>query len=183
MNSFLSEDEIDKMKFKSCGKNVYISRNAVFYNTQNIMIGNHVRIDDFSFISGGKGIEIGNYVHISCYCALYGTYQIEIHDYVNISCRCIIFSTSDDYSGQYLTGPLVPQEYIHNIGKKIIINKLAIIGAGSVLLPGTEICEGAAIGAMSLVKSKIPQYEIWAGVPVKYIKNRKKTMKDILYKL
>ena len=72
MDSYLSEKELKEMPFKKIGKEVKISRRAVFYFVENIEIGNHVRIDDFAFLSGGGGIRIGDYVHIAAYSALYG---------------------------------------------------------------------------------------------------------------
>lgn len=172
MDSYLTRDELEEIHIKKLGKDVKISRRAVFYSPQNIEIGNHVRIDDFAFLSGGCGICIGNYVHIAAYSALYGKFGIEIGDYVNISSRVSIYSTSDDYSGEVMTGPLVKQEYIHDIGKKIIIDNHVIIGTGSVLLPGAVLREGVAVGAMSLVKEELKSFGIYGGIPVKYLKPR-----------
>lgn len=180
MDSFLNRQELQHMGFQAYGEDVKISRRAVFYSPEMIELGNHVRIDDFCFISGGKGIEIGNYVHIAAYSALYGKNGIRIGNYVNISGRVNIYSTSDDYSGEYMTGPLVEAAYIHDIGKEIEIKDFVIIGAGSILLPGTLLGEGVAIGAMSLVKTKVPDYQIFAGIPARYMKERSKGMLQYL---
>lgn len=180
MDSFYTREELQSLNFKSIGEEVFISKRAVFYSPGNIVIGNHVRIDDFCFISGGCGITIGNYVHIAAYSALYGKFGIEIGDYVNISSRVNIYSTSDDYSGEYMTGPMVEEQYIHDIGRKITIENMVIIGAGSIILPGGILREGAAIGAMSLIKEEIPAYSIYAGIPARYIKKRAKKMMEYL---
>ncbi len=176
MNSYLSNEQLADLHLKKFGENVKISSRAVFYSPENIIIGNNVRIDDFAFISGSGGINIGNYVHIAAYSALFGKYGIDIGDYVNISSRVSIYSTSDDYSGEYMTGPLVGQEYINDIGQKILIENHAIIGTGSVLLPGAILHQGVAVGAMSLVKEELESYKIYAGIPTEYIKDRKKEM-------
>ena len=76
MNNFFNEEELNKMGFKSIGKNVLISKKASIYSPEKIKIGDHVRIDDFTILSGN--ITIGNYVHISAYVALYGRFGIEI---------------------------------------------------------------------------------------------------------
>lgn len=176
MDSYLSRAELEEMSFKRIGEDVKISRRAVFYATEKIEIGSHVRIDDFCFVSGGSGISIGNYVHLAAYSALYGKFGIEIGDYVNISSRVSVYSTSDDYSGEFMTGPLVEQESIHDIGKKVIIEEYVIIGTGSVLLPGAILRQGVAVGAMSLVKEELQPFKIYAGIPVKYIKERSKKL-------
>lgn len=179
MDSYLSKDELEEMHFKKVGEDVKVSKRAVFYSPENIEIGEHVRIDDFVFISGGSGICIGNYVHIAPYSALYGKFGIVINDYVNISSRVSIYSTSDDYSGENMTGPLVDQQYINDIGKKVVIEKYVIIGTGSVLLPGAILHEGVAVGAMSLVKNELKQFSIYAGIPARYIKGRSRKMLNI----
>lgn len=176
MDSYLSKDELEKMCFKRVGEDVKISKRAVFYSPENIEIGEHVRIDDFVFVSGGAGICIGNYVHIAPYSALYGKFGITINDYVNISSRVSIYSTSDDYSGEVMTGPMVDQQYINDIGQKVIIERYVIIGTGSVLLPGAVLHEGVAVGAMSLVKNELEPFSIYAGIPVRYIKERSRKM-------
>ena len=51
---------------------------------------------------------------------------------------------------------------------------LCIIGTGTTILPGSILEEGAAIGAMSLVKGKVEPWSIWGGIPCKPIKERLK---------
>ena len=71
-----------------------------------------------------------------------------------------------------MTGPMVEERYIHDIGKKVVLEKHVIIGAGSVLLPGSILHQGVAVGAMSLVKEELEAFKIYAGVPTKYLKER-----------
>lgn len=53
-----------------------------------------------------------------------------------------------------------------------IVHHGALIGMGSTLLDHSEVGEGAivAAGALVLQGTKIPAYEIWAGVPAKFVK-------------
>lgn len=176
MDSYYSKEELQGLNFKSIGEDVCISRRAVFYRTDCIEIGSRVRIDDFCFISGGKGIRIGNCVHIATFCALYGKFGIEIGDDVNLSSRVTVYSTSDDYSGEWMTGPIAEEAHIHDIGRKIVIERLSIIGAGSVLLPGSIIREGVAVGAMSMVKTELLPWQMYAGIPARRIKERSRKM-------
>lgn len=46
------------------------------------------------------------------------------------------------------------------------------IGAGVIVLRGAIIGQGAVLAAGALVKGVVPEYEIWAGVPAKFIKKR-----------
>lgn len=52
------------------------------------------------------------------------------------------------------------------------VHDYALIGMGSTLLDGAEVGEGAivAAGALVLKDTKIGPYELWGGVPAKFIK-------------
>lgn len=173
MDSFYSEEELKQLGLKSLGENVKISRKASFYGNEKIKIGSNVRIDDFCILSGK--IEIHNYVHIAAYTALYGGNDgIFIDDFVNISSKICIYSISDDYSGETMTSPLVLDKYKNVLSAAVIINKNTIIGTGCTILPGVEIAEGCAFGAMSLINKSTHEFTIYAGIPARKIKERKK---------
>ncbi len=182
-DSYMSRTELENMGFRKMGSDIKISKTAMFYNTESIELGSHIRIDDFVFVSGGNGISIGDYVHVAVYSALHGKYGIEIGDYVNISSRVSVYSSSDDYSGEFMCGPLVDQKWVHDIGQKIIIEEYSIIGTGSVLLPGAILRKGVAVGAMSLVKQEIAPFRICAGIPARDIKGRSQEMLKIQGKM
>ena len=175
MNSFLTSEELKEMRFKHLGKEVYISRNAQFYGAEEMNIGNHVRIDDFCILSGK--IAIGNFIHIAAYSALYaGKERITLDDYANISSKVSIYAKTDDYSGSFMTNPMVPSEYTNIIEKEVLIKKHVIVGASSVILPGVILGEGAAVGACSLVNSALEPWTINVGIPAKFLKRRKKNI-------
>ena len=175
MNSFYNREELEEIGFSSIGSNVLISRKASIFAPELINIGSNVRIDDFCILSGI--VTLGNYIHISAYTALYGSdIGIIVEDYSTISTRCTIFAASDDYSGEYLGNSAVPDFCRNVIKKKVVIKKFSTLGCGSVLLPGAKLEEGACVGAMSLVKDVIPEYMIYAGVPVHRIGERSKEM-------
>ena len=170
--SFYTQDELLGLGFKRIGENVLISRFARFYDISNIEIGNHVRIDDFCILSGT--IKLGSYIHISPYSALYGRFGIEMEDYTGISPRCTVFSASDDFSGEYMVSPMVPEELTNVSGGKVIFMRFSQIGASTVIMPNVTLNEGSAVGAMSLIKKDIPEWEIHGGCPAQFIKKRKK---------
>lgn len=60
---------------------------------------------------------------------------------------------------------------IENINKKsVIIGNDVFIGAHSTILKGVSIGNGSIIGACSVVTKNIPDNEIWAGNPAKFVK-------------
>lgn len=168
MNSFYSTDELKTIGLKYIGSDVRISRKVCIYGANQIAIGNHVRIDDFAILSGR--IEIGDFVHIAAFCALFGARGIHMADFSGLSARVIVYSATDDYSGDCLTNPTIPTPYRQTSGGLVSFGRHVIVGAGCVILPNIEIGEGAAIGAMSLVRKNIlpwTRLSIWACPPDK----------------
>lgn len=175
--AFLSRDKILGMGFTSVGNNVYISDKASFYGCSNISIGNNVRIDDFCVISAGRGgVEIGDYVHVAVYSSLIGAGRIFLGNYCNISSRVSIYSSNDDYTGAGMTNPMIPDEFKKVYSADVVLGEHVIVGSGSVLLPGITLGEGVAVGALSLVNKDCEAFWVYAGNPLKKIKERKKDL-------
>jgi carbonic anhydrase/acetyltransferase-like protein (isoleucine patch superfamily) len=96
-----------------------------------------------------NSIKIGNHVNIQDGAVLHTLYQkstIEIGDYVSIGHNVTIHGA-----------------HVHDY---------ALIGMGSTLLDDAVIGEGAIIaaGALVLKGTKVGPYEVWGGVPAKFIK-------------
>jgi galactoside O-acetyltransferase len=175
--SIYTKEELLHLGFAVIGSNVCISRKASFYGTSRISIGNNVRIDDFCVLSAGEGgITIGNYIHIAVYSSLIGAANISLGDYCNISSRVAIYSSSDDYSGEFMTNPMVDSAYTNVLSKPVVIKTHVIIGANSVVLPNVTIGLGVAVGALSLVSHSLADWGIYAGQPAKFIKKRNRKL-------
>lgn len=178
MNSFYSIEELNDLRFKEIGCNVLISKKASIYGAENISIGSNVRIDDFCILSGK--IAIGNNVHISAGTMMFaGNEGIILEDFIAISSRCAIYAVSDDYSGNALTNPMVPEKYRNVIGGTVVFKKHTIIGSGCTILPNITIGEGVSVGSMSLVNKSLDAWEIYAGIPCKKIKERSRKLLDL----
>ena len=175
MTSFYTDEELKQLGLCSFGKNVKISRKASIYGANRVSIGDNVRIDDFCILSGY--IELGNYIHIAAYTALYGGDQgIYISDFSNLSSRVSVYSVSDDYSGETMTNPMVPDEYKNVLSKAVHIVKHTIIGSTSVVLPGVNIAEGSSFGSFSFINRDSEPWSINVGIPFKKIKSRSKEL-------
>ncbi|UXZ54260.1 acyltransferase [Halomonas sp. 7T] len=182
--AYLNHNELNALGLKEFGNNVLISDKASIYNPSKIKIGSNVRIDDFCILSAGEdGIEIKNYIHIAAYVSLIGAGKIIVDDFCGISSRVSIYSSNDDYSGEFLTNPMVPDQFKNVTSKEVNIGKHVIIGSGSIVLPGVTLEEGVAIGALSLVTTKCEAFGIYAGQPAKRIKERKQCLKKLEKKL
>jgi galactoside O-acetyltransferase len=182
----ITEKELKSMGIKSVGKNVLISTNCTIYGLSNISIGDNVRIDSYCTIIATGELEIGSFVHIGAYSSLFAKYGIFIDDFCGLSLGVRIFTASDDYGGDFLTNPTVPEKYTSqdNIGK-VVLKKHTNIGANSVILPNVTLYEGVAVGALSLVTMSLGEWSVYSGIPARKIRNRSKNLlklKQNLYK-
>ncbi len=179
MSTFYDETELKTLGLKCYGKNVLISRNALLYHPSLLEIGDNVRIDDFTTISG-KAV-LGSYIHIAQFCGLYGgTEGIYMEDFSGLSSRVVIYATSNDYSGNSMTNPMVPEKYKQTDKNAAVqLKKHVIIGCVSVILPGVTIGEGSSVGAMSLCNRSLAPWGVYAGIPARKIKDRSKKLQDL----
>lgn len=179
ISAFLTPSEVANLGLASAGIDVQISRDARLYGASRISIGDHVRIDAFTFISAGAAVTIGDYVHIAPFCSLSGKGGIILEDFSGLSGRVSIYTSSDDYSGRTLTNPTVPEEFKDIKSAQVRIGRHVIIGAGAVLLPGASIGDGSAVGALSLVTTPLPEWKIFTGNPVRLVGRRRRDLLDL----
>ncbi|OED34214.1 galactoside O-acetyltransferase [PVC group bacterium (ex Bugula neritina AB1)] len=176
--SFYTREELQKLNLKSFGRKVLISRNAKMYNVSNIEIGDNVRIDDFCILSGK--IKLGSHIHIASGVYMFaGDAGIEVEDFSGLSPRCSVFAISDNFSGQWLTSPVIYDEYRNVSSKKIILKKYTLVGTDTVILPGVIMAEGSTVGAKSLVRKKTEPWTVYNGSPAKKIKARSKDLLNL----
>ncbi|SHI73808.1 acyltransferase [Clostridium intestinale] len=175
MDSFYSRDELNLLGLKQFGDNVLISKKASIYSPEKICLGNNVRIDDFCILSGN--IIIKDYVHIAAYCGLFaGNSLIFIDSFTTMSSRGAIYAISDDYSGEYMTNPMIRDEFRNIQEESVKIGKHVIIGTNSTILPGVKIEEGCSFGACSLILEDCEEWTIYVGIPIKKIRKRKNNL-------
>lgn len=172
--SFYTPAELRSLGLKRFGQNVFLSRKTSLYNAHQIEIGDNVRIDDFCILSGQ--IRLGNYIHVGAYSALYARELIVMGNYTGLSARVCIYTVSEDYLGNGLTNPTVPARFRHPKISPVTLEPHVIVGAGSVILPGVTIGEGAAIGALSLVMGSIRPWRVATGNPARPVAERRRDL-------
>ncbi|MBD5200096.1 MAG: gamma carbonic anhydrase family protein [Bacteroidales bacterium] len=130
------------------GRDCFLAENATIVG--DVVMGDECSIWFNTVLRGDvNSIRIGNRVNIQDGSVLHTLYQkstIEIADDVSVG---------------------------HNVtlhGCKI--QRLALIGMGSIVMDDAEVGEGAivAAGAVVLSRTKIGPHELWAGAPAKFIK-------------
>ena len=176
---YYTESELAQLGFAAYGADVRISRNCAIIGAQNVRIGSHVRIDDYVVISAGSGsLQVGNHVHIAAGAYLGCAGGITLADFSGISHGAKLYSASDDYSGSALTNPTVPKKYLDVDVAPVALGRHAIVGAGSIVLPGVILSEGTAVGAMTLIKRgfKTDDWAVYFGAPARKVADRSKAL-------
>lgn len=170
---------ICKIYYTVSGKKLRINGRLYRRGRGKVIIGDNVTINsskksnilggnDYSTIYARRGAEvlIGNNVGISNTCII-AFKSVEIGDNVLIGADCKIYDT-DFHSLDYKL-----REKTENEKPKcgpIRIGDNAFIGAHSIILKGVTIGKCSIIGAGSLVTHSVPEHEIWAGNPAKFIR-------------
>jgi len=167
------------MGFASVGEGAQIAKNCVIVGPEHISLGANSRIDGFCTLIGTGPITIGEHVHVASYCLLSGGEGIALGDFSGLSHGVKIYSRSDDYSGARMTNPTVPAELTGVVAGKVTLGRHVIVGANSVVMPGTRIGEGSAIGAQSLVKDALDAWGIYAGCPAKRLRERSQALLEL----
>lgn len=162
---------VDDLKY--CGVNVIIGKTVRIRKPHLVSIGDNCIIDDFTYIP--CGITMGAYSHIGANCSFIGGQGfVTVGSFVNIAPGCQIVTGSNDYYGGGLVGPGIPVEYAgESVIEPVTIADHCLLACQTVVLPGVEMPEGMATGAMTLVKKA--QYKAWtlyAGIPAKPIGSR-----------
>lgn len=178
--AWLTSEKIATMGFAEVGEEVYLSDKASFHNCAAIRLGTRVRIDDFCVLSAGAGgIHIGNHVHVAVFSSLIGAGEIRLDDFSNISSRVAIYSSTDDFTGEAMTNPMVPAHFTNVTSAPVYIGRHVVIGTGSVVLPGCVLAEGVAVGALSMVNRSCEAFGIYAGVPARFKRPRSNRLLEV----
>jgi galactoside O-acetyltransferase len=162
------------LRYGAVGVNVNIHPTAVLLGSDKIHLGNDVRIDCFCLLSAGEdGIHIGNNVHLAAGVYIFGSGgKVTIEDFCGLSSRVAVYTASDDYSEGYMTNPTVPEKYKKVRRGPVTLRKHAIVGSGTVIMPGVELGVGASIGALSLVNQPVGDFLIGLGNPLRLVGKR-----------
>lgn len=149
-----------------------VSRGAQLLGPVDLVVGAHSRIDFGALIFGR--VTIGRHVHVAPYVVLHGKHGIVLGDFTGLSCGVTVYSESDDFKAG-LVGPCVPEHFRARPDTGLVsIERGCVVGAGSVILPGAVLREGATVGSLSLVPAgaMLMPWTVNAGTPIRVIGKR-----------
>lgn len=168
-----------KIRNAQVGKNVKFRGRSHIRGRGRFIIGNDVTINSgvssspiscgvvtSLYVKSGAELLIGTGSGISA-SAIYCASHITIGEHVMIGAGCKIFDTDFhpiDADERRRDGHLGAKV------KPITIGDDVFIGTGCIVCKGVMIGSGSVIGAGSVVTHNIPENEIWAGNPAKFIR-------------
>lgn len=164
--------------FAEVGENVLISTRAVFYEPEKMRIGDNSRIDDFCLVTGrvtlGRNVHLAAYTHVAG-----GNSGITFGDFAGCAYGCHVLAQSDDYSGESLTNPTTPERFKRETFAAVSVGRHAILGTGTIVLPGCDIGEGAATGAGSIISQALEPWRLYIGRPARAVSSRSRRVLEL----
>lgn len=158
--------------FRRSGRDVTVHPAAKIVAPEEMEVGDSVIIDDFTFILAAGGVRLGSFVHIGSHAFVGGGGGFVMDDFAGLSGGVRVYTGNEDYLGGQLTNPTVPAPWRVATRAPVHIGRHAIVGAGTVVLPGVHIGEGVAVGALSVVSRDLEPWTVYAGNPARPIKER-----------
>jgi acetyltransferase-like isoleucine patch superfamily enzyme len=137
-----------------------------------ITIRARTHIDAFAMIRsvGGMGdVLIDEDSRVGPHCVLYSGNGITIGKHVLMAPHVSIVPANHAFYRRDI--PMDQQRFLPPRGG-VVVEDDVWIGAHSVLLDGAYLEHGSIIAAGSVVRGRVPAYEIWGGVPARFIKCR-----------
>ena len=145
--------KIDKAKIKyytnrikNMGNNSRIRGEPIIHYSDNLFVGEYVRIGEGAFFFCKGGIYIG--------------------DNTQISRNILIYSADHN-----MEGSAIPYDDIY-IDKPVTIGKSVWIGMNVVITPGVTIGDGAIIGMGTVISKDVPAGAVVVGASPRIIKHR-----------
>lgn len=141
-------------------------------NRDRLLIESDARIDSFVKLEIGDGLKIGKFVHIASFAHIgIGGGETVIGDFAAVASGGKIISGSNQPDAMSMSAS-APKIMQHVSKSKTIIGAYAFIGTNAVVMPGVILHDGAVLAAGAVATKDIPAWEIWAGVPAKFIAKR-----------
>ena len=153
---FYTKQELLDIGFIQVGDDTRVSKKSVFHGIKEGVIGNSVRIDDFSTLKGN--IKIGNHVHISSFCSISGTGgEIKIEDFAVCLLTVPFLLQLKIFINPTLTSPSISSEFSKIISGDIKMESASKLGASCIVLPNTTIGFGSSASANTIISSDVKE--------------------------
>lgn len=112
------------------------------------------------------GLELADRVAVGWFAELDARGGITVGHDTNIASHAKLITGSHDIDDPDYTADFRPIHIGHHCW----------IGTGAIILQGVTVGDGAVVAAGAVVTKDIPPYEVWGGVPAKFIRKRPEGM-------
>lgn len=156
------------MVFKKQGIDLFIANTAIIKHPSDIILGNHVAIDHYVYLS--TSAEIGDYVHIAPSVSIIGGKDsvLQMGEFSGIAANCTIVCGSDDFTKGMLN-PQVPIKYRQPKLGFVTFEPFSCVGVNCTVMPNVTLAEGSVVGAGSVVTKNTEPWGIYIGSPAKLV--------------
>jgi len=163
------DGSVDLARLRRCGAGVVVEEGVRIFHPETISIGDRVYIGHEAILKGyyKGGMEIGDDTWIGQRCFFHSAGGIRIGREVGIGPEVKILTSSHDFGPE--RQPVIRYPLLF---KPVEVADGVDLGIGCMLLPGARVGEGAVIGAGSVVTKHVPPYEVWVGVPARFLRRR-----------
>ena len=160
-----------KMKLEKCGNAIFFEKNVKLMRfPENISLGDELVIKEGSRICScnkNAKISIGKKTTVGYHSFIFASEKISIGE----NCLIAPFTYIVDSNHEIKKGLNINSQ--NNATDSIKIGNDVWLGAGSKILAGVTIEDGAVIAAGAIVKSDVKANQIVGGIPAKVIGERK----------
>lgn len=126
------------------------------------------RISSSAALNDRKQIAFGDDVWIGHHCVVDGSGGVHLGDGVQLASGAMVFSHGSQDAVRLHGKTFIEVPAAQRIGytrARVIIGDYCFIGAGSIVLAGTELGKGCLVAAGSIVSGKFPPFSILVGGP------------------
>jgi acetyltransferase-like isoleucine patch superfamily enzyme len=154
------------------GPEALVLSHVVQLNPGKINIGRGSRVDSFVKLEGGEGLVIGRYVHIASFAHIgIGGGTTLIEDYAAVASGGKVISGSNQTDAPTMSA-VAPRSLQRVVRMMTTLGKWSCVCTNAVVLPGVKLGEGAVLAAGAVAVKDIPDWEVWGGVPARFIAKR-----------
>lgn len=134
--------------------------------------GPGIRIDSFVKLEGGQGLFIGRGVHIASFAHIgIGGGLTSLGDFSAVASGAKLISGSNQLDALSMSAS-APQAIQRVKASFCRLGRYACVLTNAVVMPGVELGEGAVLAAGGVATRSIPEWELWGGVPARFMRRR-----------
>jgi acetyltransferase-like isoleucine patch superfamily enzyme len=153
--------------FDRFGTHVAMGARVRFFGPVRVFIGSHSALFDDVILAGVGEVHIGDRSTIGHNSVLVSRERIQIGNDCMLAAFCYVLDVDHEFAD--------PEKPIRQQGlriKPVIVGNDVWVGAGTFILRGVTIGDGAVVAANSVVTEDVPPYSVVAGSPARVIKQR-----------